>query len=482
MADKKKKIFTSKESATPRRPVILKSDRETVKDQTKEKPEKEKQPTIILKTREQSAPKEERPQSPRTIKNSTSDDCPHPCKIAQNENKEKKNIEQKPSPPLKFMSEPVKLLDENLELNTSALEFLHDSSTNYLVVGIIGTQGVGKSMIMNLIATNVHDQNLCTQILNSHEIPADSPFDSNDVAPLENQLEALDFAGVPETRQDKSDNLFKFKMQDIEQIERGVHCTKGVDMYITNDRVILLDCQALWSPSLIEESNTTITARSANVVTVDCLQIASYLMAICHVLIAVQDWFTDYNFLRYIQAAEMLKPSLSASNTVPANQEGSESTGGGESHPHLLLLHNRCQLEDFLPESLNVMQELYRKAFQKSNLQLNSGMYMYSDTNKNGLNVDSVCNGYSIDKCGTPINLFLLPEIYSDFDNRDIYRGHPGFEQLAKRLRWMILGVNRHQITNVPNLSEKGWFHYCSKAWETIRKCTFFMEYERFLP
>ena len=46
--------------------------------------------------------------------------------------------EQKPSPPLKFMTEPVKLLDENLELNTSALEFLHDSSTNYLVVGIIG--------------------------------------------------------------------------------------------------------------------------------------------------------------------------------------------------------------------------------------------------------------------------------------------------------------------------------------------------------
>ena len=69
-------------------------------------------------------------------------------------------------------------------------------------------------------------------------------------------------------------------------------------MYITNDRVILLDCQALWSPSLIEESNTTITARSANVVTVDCLQIASYLMATCHVLIAVQDWFADYNFLR----------------------------------------------------------------------------------------------------------------------------------------------------------------------------------------
>lgn len=46
--------------------------------------------------------------------------------------------EQKPLPPLKYMTEPVKLLDDNLEFNNAALEFLHDSSTNYLVVGIIG--------------------------------------------------------------------------------------------------------------------------------------------------------------------------------------------------------------------------------------------------------------------------------------------------------------------------------------------------------
>lgn len=71
-------------------------------------------------------------------------------------------------------------------------------------------------------------------------------------------------------------------------------------MYVTNDRVILLDCQPLWSPSLIDESNNiSMNPRCANIVTVDCLEIASFLMSICHVLIAVQDWFTDYNFLRY---------------------------------------------------------------------------------------------------------------------------------------------------------------------------------------
>ncbi|XP_049874848.1 nonsense-mediated mRNA decay factor SMG9-like [Pectinophora gossypiella] len=481
MADKKKKVFMSKESTTPRRPVILKSDREASKEPSKEK--QEIQPTIILKTREQSAPKEDRPQSPKNVKSTSESDGPHISKIAQNENKEKKHSESKPVPPLKQMTEPIKLLDENFEFNNAALEFLHDSSTNYLVVGIIGTQGVGKSMILNLIAQNSHTSELCSEILRSHELPAEITYESNDIGALESQMENLDFARDVEEKKGKSGSPFKFKMQDIEQIERGVHCTKGVDMYITNDRVILLDCQALWSPSsLIDESNANpITARSANVVTVDCLQVASYLMAICHILITVQDWFADYNFIRYIQTAEMLKPSLSASST-PAAQEGSESTNTGESHPHLLLLHNRCQLEDYTPEAVRTMQELYRKAFQRSNLQLNSGMYMYSDSNKNGLNVDKVCKNYSNDACGSPINLFLLPEIYDDYDNREIYRGHPSFEQLAKRLRWMVLGVNRHQITNVANLSERGWFHYCNKAWETIKKCTFFMEYERFLP
>lgn len=69
--------------------MILKSDREVVKDQNKDKQEKEKQPTIILKTREQSATKEERPQSPKA--QTSESDGYHPQKIAQNEHKDKKN-------------------------------------------------------------------------------------------------------------------------------------------------------------------------------------------------------------------------------------------------------------------------------------------------------------------------------------------------------------------------------------------------------
>lgn len=56
----------------------------------------------------------------------------------------------------------------------------------------------------------------------------------------------------------------------------------------------------------------------------------------------------------------MLKPTLSASSTVTVPTEGSESSSDGEWQPHLLMLHNRCQLEDFTPEAVKTMQDLYR--------------------------------------------------------------------------------------------------------------------------
>lgn len=86
---------------------------------------------------------------------------------------------------------------------------------------------------MNLIAKNVHDQNLCREILNSHEVLNEGVFETNDG---ENQ-EPLDFVEVPEKLRERNDS-FKFKMQDIEQIERGVHCTKGKQLFLTNWLVV----------------------------------------------------------------------------------------------------------------------------------------------------------------------------------------------------------------------------------------------------
>jgi protein SMG9 len=56
------------------------------------------------------------------------------------------------APPLEMKSS-VKLLDDLLQFSEISLEYLLDQS-EFLVIGCIGLQGVGKSTIMSLLAGN----------------------------------------------------------------------------------------------------------------------------------------------------------------------------------------------------------------------------------------------------------------------------------------------------------------------------------------
>lgn len=49
-----------------------------------------------------------------------------------------KYSEVKSLAPHPTMSKPIKLIDESNEFRTSALEYLQDSNSNFLVVGVIG--------------------------------------------------------------------------------------------------------------------------------------------------------------------------------------------------------------------------------------------------------------------------------------------------------------------------------------------------------
>lgn len=51
------------------------------------------------------------------------------------------------------MTNCIKLVDENMQLCEGPLDFLYDQQ-DFLVVGCLGTQGVGKSTIMSLLTAN----------------------------------------------------------------------------------------------------------------------------------------------------------------------------------------------------------------------------------------------------------------------------------------------------------------------------------------
>ena len=97
-----------------------------------------------------------------------------------------------------------------------------------------------------------------------------------------------------------------FKTQSTEHHELGGHCTSGVDLLVTSNRVILLDTQPMLSASvmdrLVQQENKkypgTEFASTENTIELHSLQLAAFLLSVCHVVILVQDWFFDPNIVR----------------------------------------------------------------------------------------------------------------------------------------------------------------------------------------
>ena len=53
-------------------------------------------------------------------------------------------------------------------------------------------------------------------------------------------------------------------------------------------------------------------------------------MTVCHVILVVEDWFTDMSLLRFLLSAEMLKPSTLS---------GSHGSGSGQDDMHEFFPH-----------------------------------------------------------------------------------------------------------------------------------------------
>ncbi|XP_001600565.2 protein SMG9 [Nasonia vitripennis] len=299
----------------------------------------------------------------------------------------------------------IKFMDENMQLCESPLDYLYDQQ-DFLVVGCIGAQGVGKSTIMSLLTAN---------------------YTSN-----------------------------IFPVQGLSHHESGSNCTSGIDFYVTKNRVIYLDTHPILSGSVVDYSssfeqkkNTSDFVGNESNLELQSLQFIAFLFSVCHVVIFVQDWFVDPNLIRFLQAAEMLKPS----STTTMDQDYVEY------YPHILFLHNKAEVLDFMPSSIEMMRDFYNKTFSSSRLQTHSGLDM------------SLC------PVENQLNLFLIPLISKNTQSSF----HENEQQLIEKLRRKIHGVTRNAMTP-SNLTEKNWYHYVSKVMEAIKKSHLSSEYGRLMP
>lgn len=95
-----------------------------------------------------------------------------------------------------------------------------------------------------------------------------------------------------------------FTTTTSEYLETTQNCTSGIDAYITKNRVILLDCQPILSSSVAYSASQKRMGQSIDPsgLLVDnemvSLQLAAFLLSVCHIVLLVQDWFFDPNIFK----------------------------------------------------------------------------------------------------------------------------------------------------------------------------------------
>lgn len=346
-------------------------------------------------------------------------------------------------PPEK-MKHGIKLVDDQMNWCDSAMEYLRDQ-TDMLVVGVVGLQGTGKSTIMSLLSANTPEE-------------------------------------------DQRGYVFRAQTQEIK--ERGGNQSTGIDFFITQERVIFLDTQPILSPAILDHliNNDRKLPPEYNLphtyVEMQSLQITAFLFTVCHVVVVVQDWFTDTNLYRFLQTAEMLKPSTPSASHDSTGSSGNDE--GAEYYPHIVFLQNKVRRDEFCPRNLKKMHMAVDKLMAHSHLKYKGTLSMLD------------CNifpGLTRNYLEAEVNLFLLPLQDNDGDDAltkpgtgtsplfsllPEYRGHPTFSSLVSKLRTQLLAMSRCQLSHTI-LTEKNWFHYAARIWDGVKKSSALSEYSRLL-
>ncbi|GAB0200429.1 protein SMG9 [Grus japonensis] len=344
------------------------------------------------------------------------------------------------------MKTSIKLVDEQMNWCDSALEFLLEQ-TDVLVVGALGLQGTGKSTLLSLLAANQ---------------PEEDP------------------------------RSFVFRPQPPELRERGGSQTGGIDFFITQERVVFLDTQPILSPAHLDHliNNDRKLPPEYGLphtyVEMQSLQIAAFLFTVCHVVLLVQDWFTDLGLYRFLQTAEMVKPSTPSPSHEPSGAAGPEEPS--EYYPHLVFVQTRARPESFCPRRLRQMHRVLDRLMAHSHLKYKGSLSMRDCGLLPGLPPGSL---------GAEVNLFLLPPLEEEGGGEDAlprpggggaplfphlppYRGHGAFGPLLARLRGRVLAAARTQLSHTL-LTERNWFHYAARIWDGVKKSSALAEYSRLL-
>ncbi|CAN0824349.1 Nonsense-mediated mRNA decay factor SMG9 [Linum grandiflorum] len=320
------------------------------------------------------------------------------------------------------------------------LPFLTEN-TDFTVVGVIGPPGVGKSTIMN---------------------------------------EIYGFDGT------SPGMLPPFNVQSEDNRVMARHCTVGIEPRISAERVILLDTQPVFSPSILTEmvkpdgssiipvlNGENLSAELAHELV--CIQIGVLLASICHIVLVISDGSHDDQMWRLMSTVDLLKhgipdPSSTSSVSSGCGAERDNKNEGFEEEyiatpifVHTNLQDENCSRHNYLQLRKRLSQYFGSSSFTRErNGSMPKVQALYPET----LEAES----------GTLLKLHLIP---SKTKNESPRAQNESRLSLVWKVRDEVLSMNCPPFARA--VSERDWLKNSGKIWEMVKSSGVIAEYSRML-
>ena len=378
---------------------------------------------------------------------------------------------------------PRKLSDGFEVLLEEAGQQLSDA-TDFTVIGVLGAQGVGKSTIMSLLA------------------------------------------GAPWAGESGSANLHEppFAQQPPDIVLQAAHQTSGIDLYVTGERLLLLDTQPLLSPSVLLELQRRETSLPSeaqtheNLLELQAVRLAMLLLSTCHVVVCVHDVQLDPLGLRTLRLAQLLRhrlPDLSnlalatpqaaavaaTMSSADAERQAEAAATVVEYSPRLAFVFNRMPPAAFAPGQQATLRTVLRRLFP-STVQAEAQSAVASARAAKGEGGGGGAGGVSggggdadeataaaDDDDETLLPVLMLPEadtlggcelgVGGCELGSQMSGAHLGFRSEAEAARDALLAQPRTPFAR--SLSERDWLRGVGRMWELIKRSALLADYNRAL-